>query len=329
MKRFLQSIAMFSALMLVCAQLSWGVGQKQQQTVPTPATAPSQNQGTISAPPIFVATNHAPVLFRYKFKQGQTTKTKIGFHMGNQMQMGERNAVVNIVINMDAQYSVQSVDANGDARAILTMTRVVMQSDGPNPVSFDSDKDTAPDNPHLQALRAMLNVPIPVEVSALGEVLDMDQNPVDKALQRAGVAANLLEKDKTTDEIVKGSFVQLSESPVIMGDIYDAGTIVEKTEGVGEMLVKARFRVLSISGDRKLAILQPMGDFSLKPTSNSGPVTIKLSNAMIDGWILFDLEGGFIDRSEVQTSIDMALSQESVTMHMGMASTIKCQNRLE
>ncbi len=316
MGRLPQSVIVSAALLFLCAGLCWGAATQPQQTALSPA-------------PAFAATSPDPVLFRYKFKQGQTAATKLAMQIANRMQMGENNKVtVHVTIDMDAQYTVRSVDGNGDAWAVLTITRMKMRSDGPEAVAFDSAQNQPAGNPHLQALQAMLNTPIPVKVSALGKVLDMDRDPIDQAIRRAGIAANVFDANKTADDIVKGSFVQLSASPVRRGDIYTAGTIVQKTEGLGEMALDARFKVLSVSGDGKQALLQPMGDFMLKPGNEAGPVRINLSKASVNGWILFDLEKGFISRSEVLVTMEMEASEGANAMHLATDTIARCSNRL-
>lgn len=278
--------------------------------------------------PRFDSTSNEPVLLRYKFRTGQSVKTELEIIMNNYMSAGGQEANISMTITMDTGYTVKSVDANGDAWAALTFTRMTMKAVGPKEISFDSDKDTGNSDPNLQALKAMLNTRVPVKVSSLGKLLDVDMDPIHEAIRRAGAAAKLLDFEKTADQVTKSSFVMLSPSPVKPGDSYDAGAIVDTMGGVGEMVFNVRYKVLSISGDKKQVLLQPMGDSTFK-VSPEVPLEVKLNSGKVDGWILLDLEKGYIVRSAGASSMDMSMSQGEQTMRVKVDSKIKCRSRLE
>ncbi len=278
--------------------------------------------------PKFDSTSNEQVLLRYKFKTGQSVKMNMDMLMDNEIQAGGQNARMGITITMEAGYTVKSVDANGDAWAVLTITRMTMKAAGPNVISFDSDKDADNSDPNLQALKVMLNTPIPVKVSAIGKLLDVDRDPMREAVRRAGAAAKLLDFEKTADEAIKGSFIQLSQEPVKAGDTYDAGTIVKKTEGFGEMTFNVRYKVLSISGDKKQALLQPIGEVTLRNQSE-GPVKVEMNYGKVTGWILFDVEKGDIMQSSGLSSAEMTMSQGGQSLVMKSDTKVICRSRVE
>ncbi len=298
----------------------------------TPAKAEKDKSLSETFPdmPKFDSTSKEQVLLRYKFKAGQSVKMNVNMLMDNLMQFGGRDVNIGMTITMEAGYIVKSVDANGDAWAVLTITRMTMKASGPQSqnIAYDSAEDTGTNNPNLQALKVLLNASIPVRVSALGKLLEVDRNPMREAVRRAGAAAKLMNFEKTADEAIKGSFVQLSQDPVKAGDIYEAGTIVQTVEAVGEMTMNARYKVFSISGDKKQVLLQPIGEFKLKATPE-GTVKMKLNSGKVDGWILLDLEKGYIVRSAGLSGIDLSMSQGGQTMRLKTDTKIKCQSRLE
>ncbi len=141
--------------------------------------------------------------------------------MDNEMQIAGKKLAIRIALTMWVKYTVNSVDTNGDAWATMTITRMTMKASAPQEISYDSDIDTDTTNPHLQALTVMINTPFSVKVSAVGKLLDLNLDPIHKAICRAEAAAKTVDLKQTTDQLMKSSFIQLSLDPVKTGDIYD------------------------------------------------------------------------------------------------------------
>lgn len=300
----------------------------ESETIPAKAAKNENLSEIFPDMPKFDSTSKEQVLLRYKFKAGQTVKMDMDMLMDNEIKAGGQNARIGITITMEAGYTVKSVDANGDAWAVLTITRMTMKAIGPNVISFDSDKDTDNSDPNLQALKVLLNTPIPVKISTIGKLLDVDRDPMREAIRRAGAAAKLLDFEKTADEAIKGSFIQLSQEPVKAGDIYNAGTIVKKTEDLGEMTFNVRYKVLSISGDKKQALLQPIGDVILR-SQPEGPVKVEMNYGKVTGWILFDIEKGDIMQSSGLSSTEMTMSQGEQSLVMKSDTKVICRSRVK
>jgi hypothetical protein len=280
--------------------------------------------------PRFDSRSSRPVLMRYKFKNGETVRMTMDLVMDNSIWLMERKADMHMLISMAAEYTVKSVAENGDAWADFTITRMTMKAaspESPGGITFDSDKEQQGADPKLAALKILVKTTIPVKVSSIGKILDMDLDPIHEAVARAGEAAAMLDFGKTADKAMKSSFTQLSLKPVKPGDIYEAGTIVEKLENLGEMSLTARYRVLAVSGDGQRVLLQPLGKMSLKPVSeNSGTMKMSMDKGNVDGWLLFDVEKGNIVRSAAASCMDLSMSQDNVTMKMITDTKIRCEN---
>jgi hypothetical protein len=280
--------------------------------------------------PQFDTRSSHPVLMRYKFKNGETVRMSMDLVMNNNIWLMDRKADMHMLISMAAEYTVKSVDENGDAWADFTITRMTMKAmspASPSGITFDSDKEQQDADPKLAALKVFVKTTIPVKVSSVGKILDMNLDPVHEVMARAGEAAAVLDFGKTADKAMKSSFTQLSLKPVRPGDIYEAGTIVEKLENLGEMSLTARYKVLAVSGDGQRVLLQPLGNMSLKPVSdNTGNMKMSMKKGTVDGWLLFDVEKGNIARSEAVSGMELSMSQDNVTMKMITDTKIRCEN---
>lgn len=298
---------------------------------PAKKVAPSESDLRHAFPemPRFDTRSSSPVLMRYKFKSGETTRMTLDLDMDNSILLMNRKADMHMLISMDAKYTVKSVAENGDAWADFTITKMTMKATSPaspTGITFDSDKEQQDTDPKLAALKVFVKTTIPVKVSSIGKILDMNLDPVREAITRAGEAAELLDFCKTADKAMKSSFTQLSLKPVRPGDIYEAGTIVEKHDNLGEMCLTARYKVLAVSGDGQRVLLQPLGNMSLKPVSgNTGTMKVRMKKGTVDGWLLFDVGKGNMVRSAATSGMELSMSQDNVTMKMIMDTKVRCE----
>lgn len=271
--------------------------------------------------PKFSSTTQESILLRYKHKKGQ----KVGLDLDFEMSMEVMGQKIPISMKMYGDYKVQAVDSNGDTTAVFRFSRITMKSSTPmGKIEFDSDKDSATANPQLKDLKKMVGVPMPVKVSAVGKLLHVDGNPLRKALGQGANAALRQQMDQMIEKMTQGAFIQLSVDPVKAGDIYDAGKIDTSSGGM-KMVFSAKYKVASVSGDKKQAILEPSGKFEIK-SGTAGP-QIKLNESDVDGWILFDLEKGNIIRSFAKLFMNMSVSQSGQTMTMKMTVEVKYRSK--
>lgn len=275
--------------------------------------------------PEFATTSPEPVLLRYKCQPNQ--KIDFGCDMDMVMRLDAsdgrgQDMKMNMTMNMkmDGMFHVTEVDSNGDFRAVMTITRITTKMDmeggpgGAQKMDFDSDKDRATDRPEMRPLRAMLNQPVPVKISAMGQLLEADVHAL--ASMMGSAASTTMNAKQSIEQILKSSFVQLSKDPVKAGDTYDAGELSMGGPGGDGMKAKVRYKILSVSGDKKQAVLQPLVDFSI--TKIPGAENIKMESCSADGWILFDVERGNIVRSAADIRMAMAGSEGRQSMRMEM-----------
>jgi len=280
--------------------------------------------------PTFASTSSEPVLLRYKCRPDQ--KVKFGLEMDINMEISPPEGAgmtIETGMKMEGGYAVTAVESNGDFQAVMTITRAAMKmnmSAGPGKsqrMSFDSDKDTGDDtDPAMRPMRAMLNVPIPIRVSAVGKLLETDTHALLEALDRVSAGAMAKEIQQQATKLFESTFVQLSETPVKAGDTYDAGEIVQALPGMGEMRARIRYKVLAVSADKKQAVLQPKAEFSLKSTPG-GPDKIAVDSTNMDGWLLFDVEKGNIVRSAGDVKLGMTISDQGESGRMDMTMKMK------
>ncbi|MBN1797924.1 MAG: hypothetical protein JW822_05085 [Spirochaetales bacterium] len=239
--------------------------------------------------PRFSSTSGDKVLFRYKFTAGQkvTIEMSMDMYIKTVSEMGEME--MPFTMTFEAYYTVNKVTGEGNARAVLIISRMTMKAEGLLDIYYDSADPETASNPQFQQANLMINVPIPIEISPLGELVDFDTNPLIEAAKKLGTQMDPESIEQQLQELTKSSFVQLSPNPLKAGDIYDAGTISSSFGQMSSMEAIVKYQVIAISGDKKQAILKPVVTFSFPG------VTLKRSD--FQGWILFDLEKGNIVES--------------------------------
>jgi hypothetical protein len=281
---------------------------------------PASGEDITASPPRFNRTTREPVLLRYGFRPGE--RSDVDADVSMLMSLKLRGQSVRIATQMKMAFScdVVSVDASGNARVDVKLTRVQIEVNGPQTLRYDSKTDTAPALPELKYLAAMLNQNVPCTVTPRGEVSDVNLHFMREALRRANALALLDSVEDTLDQTLQGAFIQLAEEPVAVGDVYRAGTMSQKAEGIGSMTALISYRVHSVSADKKGVVLKPVITFQTDLPSGC-PVTIESIDA--DGWILFDRVRGDIDRSFARVKIKMSASENGESLEMTTDVTIK------
>jgi len=288
----------------ICALVCVGCKDKDQRERGSKDLPPLPDQ------PVFETTSDEPVLLRYKFERGQRFAIQLDVDMDMQIQAEGRDVRIPITMTMEANFETTGVAPNDDFTLTARFTRMTVEATGPGgEVAYDSAMDRRPSDPNFRHLAVLLENPISVEVTPLGEVRDIDMHLLVDALQRAGAAALREEIERTTRQLMQSSFVQLSERPVRAGDTYDAGDIVQTLPNVGEMRMDAAYKILSVSGDKKQVLLRPMAEITIEPAAGAA-AECKLNSTELNGWIVFDREVGNVMRSAAAVSLDMSVSAE-------------------
>ncbi len=251
--------------------------------------------------PSFSSTTKDAVLFRYKFQPGQKVSMDMSMNTEMKTESEEGEMSMPFVMTFEANYAVKSVDKDGNARAELVITRMTMKSSGFLDISYDSadPKDAAKDK--FTSINALINVPIPVQISPLGKLLSVDTNPLLKAAQKMGQQLDPDQFNQQIEQLTKNSFVQLSADPLKAGDVYDAGTISTSFGSMSTMEADVKYEVVAVSADKKQAILKPVVTFSIPG--------VTLTQSDFNGWILFDLQKGNVKQSFAKQVLEFEVIQ--------------------
>jgi hypothetical protein len=253
------------------------------------------------AAPVFASVSQDEVLLRYKHVKGQKVTASMDMFANMDITVGEQKIAMVMKMKMFAFYIVNDVLADGTAMVSLTITRITLDTTAPMEMSYDSDRKTDTDKKEFQSFGYMINTPIACRVTPLGEMDGLDVNPIIKKLTAAGEKKSVAEIEKQIKEMTKKSFIQLSKKPVKAGDVYDAGTLAQDAGNFGTSEMSVQYRIKAVSGDKKKALLEPVVSFKI-----SG---LNIKKSTMNGWILFDLEKGNIEKSFGDVYMEIAMSQ--------------------
>ncbi|HEY1406506.1 MAG TPA: hypothetical protein VF857_07865, partial [Spirochaetota bacterium] len=242
---------------------------------------------SLSAPPEISGVSNDPVLIRYKFEKGKTTDIEYSINLMVKMTVNNQSVDIPLRMMLSGNYSVDSVDEMGDASITLVLTRLKIESTGRHGIFFDSAQDPSSDTRRLTSIREILNLGIPVRVSSIGDIPNIEINAVGASLE-AEEAARQINIEKLMNDMMKSSFVLLPVNPVKKGESYDAGVIIQPMGDIAVFFAKIRYQVRSVSADGKKIILVPIGVFELKGRDDSATKCV-LNNGWLDGWLLFNI----------------------------------------
>ncbi len=270
----------------------------------------SINYETENGIPEFSATTDEKVKLEYNFVEGDSAHMVMETDMNMEM-MGQKMPM-NMI--MESDYKINEVAENGNAKVGVKFTRVAVSMDGPQPMKFDSDNEAdLKNNPSGQVFTVLLNNQIGSEITPQGKVLDMNMDAIMDGLpteQRTQVKEQL---QSMSDQFAQNAFVALPEEPVKQGEVYDAG-VIETGNANMKMKVDMKYKVLSISEDKRYVILEPQGEFIMESVQEG--VEMKAEDNTIGGWVLFDLQRGLLERSHMKMVMNMTANQMKIKMNM-------------
>ena len=263
-------------------------------------------------PPAFDSTSNEPVLLRYKLKAGQVEKAAMDMDMVMAVHQGGRDVNVIMTMRIEWKTAVKEVDDEGNISALVKITRMTLKLSGPKEAAFDSDKPDD-DNPQFKAVSAMINVGIPVKISPVGKLLETDLEPLRLAAQRAGDAALAKSVEDSTSKMFEGTFIDLSEKPVQVGDTYKSGTIIDEKF----MKMHMSYKIRSVSGDGTQVVLEPVAEMEVTPDAFPG-VEVTVKEQHFDGWKLFDVAKGHVSKAvgRVKLILDTKAGGQAGTLEM-------------
>jgi hypothetical protein len=312
----MRSLALALSVSLVCS-LSTGCFSKSSSTESSSSSNNDDSDRKRDRPsepnniPKFDKTTTEPVLLRYRLKAGQDLAMVVDLDMNTKINQGAQEMKIKQTMRIEASGVVKSVDSEGKMFLDVKITRLTMKvTGGPKNVDFDTDKPS--DDPNLQALGAMINVEIPCKVTPLGKMEETDLEPLRLAARKANNAAFAKVIEDTTHKMFDGTFIQLSEKPVKEGDTYKAGTIAESN-----MKISTSYKIRSVAGDKKQAVLQPVCTLEMDANAFPGAeATVK--SQRLSGWLLFDVEKGLPTMGEMNINIllDVKAQRETVKVEI-------------
>jgi hypothetical protein len=272
--------------------------------------------------PAFADTSDEPVLLRFKRKAGQVEKMAMDFDVDVQARQGSEEAKLKMTMRIEAKAAITDVDDEGNISAVVKITRLHMKLSGQKDVEFDSDKPT--DDPAFKGVTAMIGVGIPIKMSSVGKMLETDLEPLRLAARRANNAALAKSFEDSTKQMFEGTYIQLSEKGVKAGDTYKAGTIVDD-----KMKIHNSYKIRSVSADKTQALLEPVSVLEVAPDAFGADMKAKLKSQRVAGWILFDLQNGYISKADIGIHVLVDLNSKGETATMEMTTKVKLTSSLE
>jgi len=188
-----------------------------------------------SEKPEFESRGEGPVLLRYTFRPDEKILVNSALVMDQVIYINDQTIKVQTVMSLEGSYTVNAVEENGDARALMSITRIRLRTKGPSEIYFDSKEGKEAAGPALQSLVELTDTPLPFKVSDLGVVSEMDQNPLKVIIKRTGDNAQMFDIRNICEEFVESAFVKLSKIPVKIGDVYKAVPVSRSMPNGGEM----------------------------------------------------------------------------------------------
>jgi polyhydroxyalkanoate synthesis regulator phasin len=235
--------------------------------------------------------------------------------------MGGQKMRMPIMMTMEGTYTVKSVDTKGNGTIALKFTRMAMEMRAPILMKFDSSKPADRNNPQFKPMMGILDIPIEATISPRGAVVAMNMDAVNDAMVKAG-ALTAAEAKQNTEKMMQGSFIQLPEKAMSVGQTYDAGEVVQDAKGMGKMKSKISYTVSQVSADGSQVLLAPKGSLALEPTPGS-PMKVNMKSSQMTGWVLFDRSKGNVTKSYVTVQADMDMQQGPQKVSMQMDIKVK------
>jgi hypothetical protein len=303
-----------------------GPRERTDDGAPSPKPEPKPTRSAPSTAPRFDSSSGEPVLLRYKFKPGEKLEMAAELDLTIDIATGAQNVSMMTAAALGFECGVAEVDSRGDAAAELVFQHLRMQTvGGPGKIDFNSRRDADSNDPNHRGLAAVIGTPIPIRVSARGRLLSQDTTAVSEAMSRAGAPTMARLLDRLIRQIVHGTFVQLPEEPVRKGDTFEAGELALGMSGIGNLATHARYEVLDVSGEQDQALLKPLVEISMEPTTGGGMRT-ELESAEVTGWVHFGVREGMVRRSRAKARLTIKGSDARQTSRI--TTTMELQFRL-
>lgn len=226
-------------------------------------------------------------------------------------------------MKMVANYKVTDISEEGNATISTTFTRMTMNLEGPQPMKFDSEVEADLESAMGVMFKPMLNSPIETEISPKGKLMNFNIDKMLENMEDSQADQVRQQIEPLSSQFAQNAFIGLPDEPVKIGDVYDAGTI-ETGSGPMTLKMNMKYKVLGISKEKNIVILEPDGKFDLKMGGEES--TIETNENSIGGWIVFNLKNGALVRSQMNMKMDIVMDQMGQKMPMKMDINIKMKS---
>lgn len=274
-----------------------------EKPVAPPAAAPPGSEA-----PAFGATSEEPVLPRYAFSPGWERAFQLESKGDFTINIGARQMVMPVIIEMEARARVLEVDDAGAATIELQFTRYAMDM---NMFAMQVKYDTASDAPPRQGLefvQRLVEQPARAKVSSRGQVLEHDVSALVEGMDASYGPSAQASLEETVLQMLRAAFLSLPEGTVQPGAVFDAGAQTQTVGGAGVVEREGKYKVGAIEAGGRRILLEPAGKVTLLPVDQD-KVKFESRGATAAGWVLVDLDQGCVAESFSTISIGMEMTQ--------------------
>ena len=255
----------------------------------------------------------AQEVLRWKFQKGQELHYVMEQKMDTKINVMGRDLGTTMTQIMDIDWIIKSVDEDGTAQMIQTISRIRLKLNGPTlNVDYDTKSGERPDNPLAQNLTrtfdALAGGEFTMTMSSQGEVKDAKlPKKFEEALAKnpQGGAAIGISPDSMKQMMAKSGIVFPKEA-VKKGSSWMRPMEVKLP--FGQMIVTNQFVYdgKQTKGDRSLERITLKPTLTLKPNPDS-PFMINLKSQDSNGEIFFDKSAGSLIESSMKQNMVMQI----------------------
>lgn len=266
--------------------------------------------------PKFETSNDA-VKLRYKFKVGK--KVNIVHFLKMSVRYNNNLTFMNTYFYGYYEIKKKLKDENYELdwviSRITTELKVKDRKGQDKILKYDSESK---ENtfPHSELLKTLIKTSIKAKVDSLGTLSDLDLKSILNTMTNASEDKLKKEISQKAENFVNISVILLPKNDIKVGDNYYGREDIQNSSML-KIKSKKKYTVDSISKDKKFVVLKPSIDFKLDSSKQN--INIKKNN--MTGWVLFDMNKGFIKESYTHTRISMKINK--VDMKMDMKSSFK------
>ncbi len=244
------------------------------------------------------------VQLRWKFTADKDLTVTMTQEMKQEMKVAGQSMTSNMTNKTWSKWHTESVQEDGSAKILSTVTRVLMEMENPvtGKMVIDTDKEAAEDGQAAQLdamIRPMVGVEISNQMSPRGEVSDVKIPEAALAGLKGAVGGAMLSAEQMSEMMQKVSPVFPAQG-LAEGDFWEANS--EVVTPVGKMKVASKYTYEGpVQTDGK-ALHSIKVEMVMDFEAPEGGPEIKFGDQKSTGIMLFDNAHGRLVRSDVEQS---------------------------